>query len=136
MSAIADDIIRILDPSLAEAAGTDLFEGDFTENPANQVVVSHVGGSPPDREMSASLTAPPLERAQITVMVRNTALGTARTKAQAIHALLDNMQGVTGNSGTSILYVEALDGEPHLMGQDDNLRWVYAANYQVQKGRG
>ena len=136
MSSVAADLVAYLDPSLAETAGTDLFEGGFTEKPPNQVCVIHYGGGDAERSMSASLTAPDLETALVQVLVRNTAMATANTKAAAIHALLDNLQGLTGASSTVYHLVEGVDGEPHLMGVDDNHRWVYSANYEVQKGRG
>ena len=106
MSAAAADLLAYIDGSIAETAGTDLFEGGFTEQPDNQV------------------------------LVRNTAMATANTKAQAIYALLDNLQEYTGGSGAKYFLVQAIAGEPHLMGVDDNHRWVYEAHYEAQKARG
>lgn len=136
MSSVSADLIAHIDPSIAEAAGTDLFEGGFTEQPDNQVCVIHFGGGDAERVMSASLVAPDLEMALVQVLVRNTVMATANTKAAAIHALLDNLQGLTGASSTEYFLVEGVDGEPHLLGLDDNHRWVYSANYEVQKARG
>lgn len=136
MSSVAGDMLAYIDGSLAETAGTDLFEGGFTETPDNQICLIHFGGGPAERSMSASKAAPDMETALFQVLVRNTALATANSKAQTIHGLLDNLQNYTGGSGAVYYLVGAVAGEPHLAGQDDNHRWVYECNYEAQKARG
>jgi len=136
MSAVAADLLAYIDTNTSETAGTDLFEGGFTEQPDNQVCVIHFGGGDAERVMSASKTAPDIETALVQVLVRNTAMATANTKAQAIHALLDNLQEYSGTSGTRYMLIESMAGEPHSVGVDDNHRWVYMGNYEVQKARG
>jgi len=136
MSAVAADLVAYLDASISETAGTDLFEGDLTEAPANQVTVWHFGGGIAERSMSPSVTAADIETALVQVLVRNTVMTTANTKAQAVHALLDNLQEYSGASGTRYLLVESVGGEPHMLGMDDNERWIFMGNYEVRKVRG
>lgn len=129
------DIVSYLDPLIAETAGTDLFEGPMPESPDNAIAITHYGGEPAeDRVMSASLTAPGIEVPHVQVMVRNTAMATAQTRAAAVHALLDGFFGTI--SGRNYYNVESLDGEPFCLGQDANQRWRWVSNYRVEKTRG
>lgn len=130
------DIVTYLDPLVSETAGTDLFEGPMPELPDNCVAVTHYNSqASDDYSMGASLTAPATELEDFQVMVRNTVKATARTRANAIHALLDNLQGVT-MSGRVYQHITS-DGPPsHVLGQDANGRWRCTANYHARKARG
>ena len=68
------------------------------------------------------------------VVVRNTDKATARSKADAIHALLDNLGPVT--LSTRLYSHVTSDGTPAPLGQDENNRWLYVANYLARKARG
>lgn len=137
--AVEPALVAYLDPLIAETAGTDLFEGPMPELPDAAIALTHDGGEAADgRVMGASLAADGLvEIAHVQMMVRGAVGDKAgpRTRANAVHALLDSLGPVTLSS---VLYhrVESMDGEPWCLGQDDNGRWRYVANYRVQKGRG
>jgi hypothetical protein len=128
-------LVAYLDPLISEAAGTDLFEGPMTELPDNCVAITLYGGEEGDRVMAASLVAPDTEPALVQLMVRNANKTTAATRAAAIHALLDNLGPVTLGG---VLYhnVVAQAGAPRCLGQDDNGRWRYVADYLCTKARG
>lgn len=133
--AVEADLVAYLDPNVSETAGTNLFEGPMPELPDNCVAVTHYASErSDDYAMSASLTAPASELNRVQVMVRNTAKATAKSKADAYHALLDNLHNVT-MSGRTYFAIES-DGEPFSLGQDGNLRWRYVGNYLVRKQRG
>lgn len=129
------DIVAYLDPLVSETAGTDLFEGPMPELPNNCVAISHYNSQrSDDYAMGASLSAPASELEDFQVMVRNAVKATAKTRADAIHALLDNLQGVT-MSGRVYFAIES-DGPPYSIGQDQNGRWRCVANYHARKQRG
>jgi len=135
------DLIAYLDPLVGETAGTDLFEGPLGEGPDNAVAITHyMGEAAEDRVMGASLTAPGIEVARVQLMVRNTSKSSARSKALAYHALLDNLQAYTSAGGVRYFAIESLDSEPYCLGQDTGgsagLRWRYVAHYRVEKSRG
>lgn len=129
------DVVAYLDPLIAETAGTDLFEGPAPELPDNLVAVSHYASvQSDDFAMSASLSAPASELEMVQVMVRNTDKGTAKSRADAAYALLDNLQNAT-LSGRKYFAIEG-EGPPFGLGQDFNTRWRYVANFRVRKVRG
>jgi hypothetical protein len=129
------DIVAYLDPLIAEAAGIDLFEGPAPELPDNLIAVAHYDSlRSDDYTMGASLSAPASEIELVQVMTRNTDKATAQARADAVYALLDNLQNATIN-GRSYFHVES-DGPPSGLGQDVNQRWRFVANYQVRKVRG
>jgi hypothetical protein len=132
---IEADIIAYLDPSIDETVDVDIFEGPLPEAPANCVAVDHYNSQPSDDyEMSPSLTAPGSELEDFQIAVRNTSRATARTKANAIHVLLDNLGPVT-LSGRVYSQVTS-DGPPFCLKQDEGGRWHYVANYHARKARG
>ncbi len=129
------DLVTYLDPLIAETAGTDLFVGPMPELPDACVALTQYGGEPAeDRVMGPSLTAPGVEVDMVQVMVRNASLATARTRAAAIHALLDGFNGTI--SGRTYFNVESQNSEFFSLGQDMNLRWSLTSNYRVEKARG
>src|SRR6185503_20990534 len=128
------DLVAYLDPLVSESATASpdptLVEGPMPELPDACVAITHYAGEPAeDRVMSPSLTAPGIEVARVQVMVRNPDKATARTRAYAYHALLDNLHS-TPISGRLYFAVESIDGEPYCLGQDQNSRWRYVANYR------
>lgn len=132
-------LVAYLDGLLAETAGTDLFEGPMPELPNACIAITHAAGEPADgRVMGASLSNDGLvEQPHVQLMVRGEPNDKAgpRTRAQAAHVVLDGYgPGTLGG----VLYhrIESLDGEPYCLGQDQEMRWRYAANYRVQKARG
>lgn len=128
---LATDLIVYLDALVSETAGTDLFEGPSVELPDNTVIVTHYGGEAvQDRTMGASLTTSGVEVGSVQVLVRNTVMATALTRAEVIHALLDNFNG-TWNSRT-ILQCISINGMPFSMGTDKLGRFRYVANFRVQ----
>ena len=130
------DIVAYLDPLISETAGTDLYEGPPLEGPDNCVVITHYNSQQSDDyTMGASLTAPGSELEDFQVFVRNTVKATAKSKADAIHALLDNLQNVV-MSGRTYFHITS-DGPPsNVLGQDANGRWRCTANYHARKHRG
>ncbi len=130
------DIVAYLDTQLSETAGTDLFEGPMPEFPDNCIAVTHYNSqASDDYTMGPSLTAPGSELEDFQVMVRNTAKTTARTRANAAHAVLDNAQGLS-LSGRTYFHITS-DGPPSgALGQDANGRWRCTANYHARKVRG
>lgn len=134
MSSVAADIVAYLDALIAEPAGTTLFEGSQPESPDSLIAVTQYGGeAAEDRIMGPSLTAPGAEISLIQVLVRNTSIATAKTKADAIHALLDNYDGTL--SGRAYFQIESINGMPFSIGQDANARWRWVCNFRVQHSR-
>lgn len=134
MASLAADLIVYLDPLVAETAGTTLFAGPPVELPDTSIWLTHYAGAvAKDRVFAASLTAPGVEVARVQLFVRNAVNDTARTRADAYHALLDGFSG-TANS-RQIFWIQAIDGQPYSIGQDQrgSFRWV--VNYEVQCGR-
>jgi hypothetical protein len=103
------------------------------------MALTHAAGEPADgRVMGASLANDGLvEQPHVQLMVRGAINDKAgpRTRALAAHAVLD---GYGPGTLSAVLYhrIESLDGEPYCLGQDQNGRWRYVANYRVQKARG
>jgi hypothetical protein len=85
--------------------------------------------------MGASLTGPGSELEYVQVMVRNVVKATAESKADAIYALLENLQSTTTVNSRTYFEI-ASDGPPFGLGQDLNLRWRYVFNARVRKPRG
>jgi len=134
LSSVCIDLITYLDPLVAEAAGTDLFEGPPLELPVNVVVLTHYAGEAAmDRAFGPSLTAPGVEVARVQLFVRNTVMSTAKTRADAIHALLDGFAGTI--SGRTYFFITAIDGAPSSLGQDSRGNWRWASNYRIQYAR-
>jgi len=99
------------------------------------VAMTHYLSRPSDDyTMGASLSAPGSELQDVQVMARSPSMATARTRANAYHVLLDNLQDTTIN-GRVYFHVTS-DGPPFSLGQDQNQRWRYVANYHVRKQRG
>ena len=129
------DLVTYLDGATALTAGTDLFVGPMPELPDNCVAITHYNSQrSDDYAMGASLSAPGLEVEDVQLMVRNTARATARTNADAYHALLANMHGATLSARAYYRIDE--EGTPYCIGQDQNGRWRFVANYTVRKARG
>jgi len=132
----ADVVAYLAAAGLGLAAGTDLFEGPAPETPDNVVAVSlYATERSDDYTMGASLSAPGSELEHIQVMTRHAVKATAKSRADSIHAVLDNLQTTTTVNSRTYFEI-ASDGPPFGMGQDPNLRWRYAANYRVRKPRG
>jgi len=134
MSSVPEDLIVYLDPLVSETAGTDLFEGPPPELGGDIVALTHYAGEPAeDRIMGPSLTPPGIEISRIHLFVRNSLMATAKSKADAYHALLDGLDGTL--SGRTYFNVESLDSQPFSLGQDARELWRYAANFRVEHGR-
>jgi hypothetical protein len=134
MSSVPQDLITYLDALVAETAGTDLFEGPPLELPVNVVVLTHYGGeSALDRVFGPSLTAPGVEVGRVQLFVRNTVMVTAKTRADAIHALLDGFAGTL--SGRTYFFISSIDGAPFSIGQDSRGNWRWSCNYRIQYAR-
>lgn len=135
MSSVPVDLIAYLDPLVSETAGVDLVEGPPMELPDAQVAITHYGGEPAlGRVMGASLSADGLvEVALVQLFVRNMVMATAKTKADAYYALLDNFNGVA--NGRTYYHIESTDSMPYSIGQDGNGRWRYVCNFRCQHKR-
>lgn len=133
--AVGADIVSYLDTNTALTAGTDLFQGPLPELPDNCVAITPTGGEEGEYTMGASLSSPGVEMTRFQLAVRNTVQATAITNANTYHALLANLGPVT-ISTRLYHHVESIDGEPYSIGQDDNMRWRYVANYRAIKARG
>jgi hypothetical protein len=135
---VVSDLITYLDPLVAETStGTapTLVEGPMPESPDDMVALTHFASErSDDYTMSASLSAPGSELERVQVMSRAGLMSTARTRANAFHVLLDNLQSVT-ISGRVYFAIES-DGPPFSLGQDINARWRFVASYIVRKQRG
>lgn len=129
------DIVAYLDGASALTAGTDLFEGPLPESPDACVAVRHINSEPSDDyTMDPSLTAPGSELERFQVLTRAVTRASAITQANAVHALLDNLQNAT-LSGRSYFHVTS-DGPPAAQAQDGLHRWRYEATYLARKHRG
>lgn len=123
--------------ALGLTAGTNLQEGPMSEWPdaAGPIVaVTHYTSEVSEAYvMGPSLTAPgyDVERAQ--VMTRGAVKATTQAMAAAVHAYLDNLGPVT-LSGRTYFQVDS-DGPPASLGQDENGRWSFVANYRFRKAR-
>lgn len=132
---LAQDMVTYLDSVTALTAGTDLFRGPMPEAPDDCTVCTATGGEEGEYVMGSSLSAPGVEFSRFQLMVRRAAMATAETDAAAYHALLANLGPVTIN-GRLYHNVESIDGEPYPLGQDQNERYRYVANYRAVKVRG
>lgn len=129
------DLVTYLDALIPETAGTDLFEGPMPETPDNCIAVwLYATEKSDDFAMGASLSAPASELEHVQVMVRNTDKATAKSKADTVYALLDNLQNVT-MTGRKYFAIEG-EGPPFDLSQDKSLRWRFVANFVVRKVRG
>lgn len=129
------DLVAYLDGATALTSGTDLFVGPMPEQPDNCVAITHYNSQQPDDyAMGASLSAPGYEIEDVQLMVRHTARATARTNANAYHALLANLHSTTLSA--RYYYRIDEDGTPFCIGQDQNGRWRFVSNYTVKKARG
>lgn len=136
MASIPEDLIAYLvaDAGISEVAGTDIHEGPPPELPADLVAITHYAGDDTeDRVMSAALTAPELEVALVQLYVRNAVMSTAKSKADAYHALLDNYNGTL--SGRKYYNIESLNSTPYSIGQNKRLAFQYECNYRVEHAR-
>lgn len=134
MASVPVDLITYLDGSVSETAGADLFEGPPPELPDNVAVITHYGGEAAlDRVMGPSLTAPGVEVALVQLFIRNSDQATAKSKADAYHALLDGLDGTL--SSRTYFNVESLDSMPFSIGQDARALWRYVSNFRVEHGR-
>lgn len=133
--AVEADLVAYLDPLIAEAGGTSLFEGPPSETEANAIFIAHYDSEKSDDfTMGPSLDPPGSELESVQVTVRNTVRATAVSRANAIHALLDNAQNLS-IGGRTYFRIES-DGPPAGLGQDELGRWIFVASYHVRKHRG
>jgi hypothetical protein len=129
------DLVTYLDSATTLTSGTDLFVGPMPEMPDNCVAVTHYNSQrSDDYAMGASLSAPGYEIEDVQLMVRNTSRSMARADADAYHALIANMHSAT-LSGRAYFRVDE-EGTPFCIGQDQNGRWRFVANYEIKKARG
>jgi hypothetical protein len=134
MASVPGDLIDMLDPLVSFTEGIDLFEGPPPELPDNVAVLTHYAGEPAlDRVMGASLTVPGVEVAMVQLFVRNTVMATAKTNADAIHALLDSYDGTINSR--RYYNIESTDSMPFNLGQDGAGRWRMVCNFRVEHAR-
>lgn len=134
MASVPEDLIVYLDPLISETAGTDLFEGPQPERPPNLIALTNYVGEPAeDRVMGPSLTPPGVEVTLVQVFVRNEKMATAKTKADAIHALLDGFDGTV--NGRVYYDIESINSMPFALGQDKEDLWSFACNYRCKHAR-
>lgn len=129
------DLVAYLDSASSLTAGTDLFEGPMPELPDACVAITPTGGEGGEYTMGASLSSPGLEMSRFQLMIRHGTQATCISNANTYHALIANL-GPTTISGRLYHHVEPIDGEPYSIGQDENLRFRYVANYRAWKARG
>jgi Bacteriophage minor capsid protein len=132
------DLISYLDPLLAESstgAAPTLVEGPMPEFPDAMVALTHYMSQPSDDYvMGPSLSAPGSELESVQVMSRSALMSTAQARADACYSLLDNLQNQT--IGPRVYFHITSDGPPISLGQDQNARWRYVANFHCRKQRG
>lgn len=132
----AEDLIAHIAPIVGDTPATNVFKGPMPETPDACVVLTHYSGeSGIDRVMGPSLTPPGMEVAYVQLAVRNPVNATGEAKAKAWHNQLDGLGPIESN-GRTYHNVEAIDGEPVSLGQDQNARWLFIGNYRVSKDRG
>lgn len=133
---VDSDIVAYLNGNASLVSATNLFEGVMPESPDACVAVAATGGElSEDYASGDSLSAPTVEYSRFQVMVRDAGHAAARSKAVTLYALLANL-GPTTLSGRTYELVESIDGEPSLLGQDQNGRWEYVMNFRAVKERG
>lgn len=133
----ADVVAYLAAAGLGLTAGTNLFEGPMPEGtayPSCVAVWQYATERSDDYTMGASLTGPGSELEHIQVMTRDPVKATCGTRADAIHAVLDNLQTTTLVNGRTYFWIVS-DGPPFGLGQDGNLLWRCVANYLVRKPR-
>ena len=135
MASVPEDlIVYLIAAGVSETAGGTLIEGPSPELPADVVVLTHYDGEEAeDRVMGPSLTAPGVEVSLVQLFVRNSLMATAKTKADAYHALLDGLNGTL--SGRSYFNVESMDSMPYSIGQDSRELWRMVCNFRVEHAR-
>lgn len=131
------DVVAYLDSVSSLTFGTDLFEGPLPEGLTSPcVAVRSIGAEPSDDfTMGPSLTAPGSELERFQVLTRASTRAAAITQADAVHALLDNLQNTTMTSGAVYFHVTS-SGPPSFQAQDGNHHWRYEASYLARKQRG
>ena len=114
--------------------GTDLFLGNMPASPDNAVAVYETGGRGTVHAMNPSAGLAKIAYPHVQVVVRGgtNSYETARAVAQKAFLLLDGLPTRTINA-TSYLWGVAIQGEPFLMGRDEQHRPIIAANYEIVK---
>ena len=114
--------------------GTDLFLGLMPASPDNATCVYETGGRSPAHAMNGSAGQASVTYPHIQVVVRGgmDSYQVARALAQKAFLLLDGLPHRTIGT-TCYLWSESLQGEPFLLGRDEQNRPLIACNFEVVK---
>lgn len=118
--ALLDGVATILATAGVGTRGTDLFNGQMPQRPANCMAITLTGGYPP-------LIHTDVDRPTFQVKVRNTSYAAAESKAYAVYNALHNYGG-TSNS-VIFLQIQAMQ-TPTAIGKDENDRFLFSINFE------
>ena len=121
---IADELAEYLEDNSHGTVGTNIFVGQMTDTPMNQVVVMPTAGMAPTAVVD-------YQYAGVQITIRNSSFETGYTKAQAI---FDLFHALTATTIESQFYnrIDAL-GSPAYLGQDENYNHRFTLNLIVFK---
>lgn len=126
---LQDDILDLLAGQGTE--GVDLFIGPMPETPVNCVAIRVYPGSPEVRAFDGgSLAAPKVEYPRFQVLVRNTSLNAAWTKARACR---DALRWYSGTVNGTVYHNIVLVSDLGDAGMPGDLSHLVAASYEAQK---
>lgn len=112
------------------AAGGDIFCNGFSVNAPNCITLLSAPGLPEKYSLRRTCI---LSRPELDVRVRNVDDATAEQKAKAIYELLHLIVGRTIGS-TNFKKIRGMQ-DPYLLEIDDNDRYIYAVNFQLEINR-
>ena len=129
MSMVDDISEYLVTQGHATAVGTDIFIGEFQDDPDDQIVLTPTQGMPPD-----STTA--LEIPGLQIRVRNSSFSDGFDKVNDIYNELHKTVDTT-ISGTRYQWIEA-QGSPSYLGlagpdSEGNPRYMFVCNFLLYK---
>lgn len=124
-----DDIGAYLQTNSIGTLATDIFYQGFSENSPNCIALLTAPGLPEKYTLRKDQV---LKRPELDIRVRNVDDTTADSKATDIYTLLNLISNKTfGN--TRFKKIKALS-DPFFLEQDENNRFIYAINFQLEIG--
>jgi len=121
------DIVNYLQTNSIGTSGTDIFLYGFSKSVKNCIAVMSAPGLGDKSTASGDMT---LYRPELDIRVRNSSGSTAKTKATAIHALLNlKTNFTTGN--TKFKRIQAIS-EPFQVSKSETEGTIYSVNFSLQ----
>lgn len=124
-----DNIGQYLEDNGVGTLATDIFYQGFSKTASNCITLLTAPGLP---EISTLCGTMVLSRPELDIRVRNVDDSTSYAKAIEIHTLLNGKKGRIGT--TRFKKINAVL-DPHLLEIDDNNRFIYAVNFQLEINR-